>query len=54
MAKRLMTEREIMMRQLEHLKNGGKLEDVFGKPGTVVQNAPQESETSLPNSNEGI
>ena len=41
MAKRLIGEREIMMKQLEHLKNGGKLEDVFGKPVSKPAENPQ-------------
>ena len=31
-AKRLMSEQEILIRKLEYLRNGGKMEDVFGKP----------------------
>jgi len=34
-AKRLMSEREILIRKLEHLRNGGKLEDVFPKAQKV-------------------
>ncbi len=30
-AKRLMSEREILIKKLEHLRNGGKIEDVFPK-----------------------
>lgn len=33
-AKRLMNEREILIKKLEHLRNGGKLEDVFPKTQT--------------------
>ncbi|MEK6846565.1 MAG: hypothetical protein AABY16_00175 [Nanoarchaeota archaeon] len=34
-AKRLMSEREILIRKLEHLRQGGKLEDVFPKEQQV-------------------
>ena len=35
LAKRLMGEREILIRKLEHLRNGGKIEDVFPKEQPV-------------------
>ena len=44
-AKKLMGEREILIRKLEYLRDGGKMEDVFGKPEQrvrtqVIQQAP--------------
>ncbi|MGV8142903.1 MAG: hypothetical protein ACP5NS_04720 [Candidatus Pacearchaeota archaeon] len=45
-AKKLMGEREILIRKLEHLRNGGKLEEVFGKPQPLqtTQEAPKQKE----------
>lgn len=50
LAKRLMSEREILIRKLEHLRNGGKLEDVFPKKEKSV--AP--SQIDIPKEEENI